>query len=336
MDTSKIAIIIVTYKRQNLLKILLNSIIEMNPKIGRVYIVDNENSPETKKIVETSEKKMPPLKSQTKLKLLDFVYLPQMHNSGGAGGFCAGTKAAYRDGYEWFWLIDDDVKVLSYALSALLPLMQKYNMIQGQRFDYDRTNFYWQYNFNHKLGIPNPLASANLAEDEIRPMNTACFEGTIFNKWLIDKIGWPDARFFIYWDDTIFGYLATKFTQPIYSQRFILQRTRQVKNLNLGIRHLRGTSDIVRYHMMKNRGFMANYYKLYGDYNPIAFSIGTLLTLAKEFIRIITVDKTYKSSIIALLNGLKAAKKIKNDPNWKPSIWYKNNLKEFADQGQMI
>jgi glycosyltransferase involved in cell wall biosynthesis len=336
MNTSEIAIVVVTYKRQNLLKILLDSIIEMDPQVGRVYIVDNENSAETKKIVKQISQKMPTLESHTNLKLLDFIYLPQKQNSGGAGGFCAGTKAAYNDGYKWFWLIDDDVKVLPYALSSLLPLMKNHSMIQGQRFDYDRTNFYWQYNFNHKLGIPNPLAPALLSEGEIRPMNTACFEGTIFNKWLVDKIGWPDARFFIYWDDTIFGYLATKFTQPIYSQKLILQRTRQVKNLNLGIRHLRGTSDIVRYHMMKNRGLMANYYKLYGDYNALLFSLGTLLTLAKEIIRILTVDKTYKSSIKALLAGLKSAKIIENNPNWKPSIWYKENLKEFDDPVQMI
>ncbi|MDR2799462.1 MAG: glycosyl transferase, partial [Bifidobacteriaceae bacterium] len=254
---------------------------------------------------------------------------------GGAGGFYTGTRAAYEDGYKWFWLIDDDVKVLPLALDILLPWMKTYSMIQGQRMDYDLSTFYWQYRFSSKLGIPNPLSSPDLAPGTARPMNTACFEGTIFNRKIVDKIGFPDPRFFIYWDDTIYGYLATKYTQPIYIEGLILQRTREVKNLNLGIRHLRSTSDMVRYNMMKNRGFMANYYKIFGDYNPILFSLGTALTFAKEAIRILTVDKTPKTSFAALLNGYFESKEIMKS-DWKPSIWYKNNGEEFSYLDQMI
>ncbi|MDR3128474.1 MAG: glycosyltransferase [Bifidobacteriaceae bacterium] len=331
IETSDIAVVIVTYKRTDLLKILLNSITKLNHMVGAIYVVDNDNSAEVKQIVKQLNQTTPKLHSKTNFTTLEFKYLPQAKNTGGAGGFYTGTKAAYLDSYKWFWLVDDDVKMTPYALDILLPKMSKYKMIQGQRLDYDRSTFYWQYNFNTHLGIPNPLSSSMLERNEIRPMNTACFEGTIFHKSLVDKIGYPDPRFFIYWDDTIYGYLASKYTQPVYIEGTILQRTRQVKNLDLGARHLRSTSDLVRYNMMKNRGLMANYYKLYGDYNPVTFAIGTLLTLAKETIRIVSVDKTYKSSFRALWRGFKKSQIIKRQTNWQPAIWYKKNLKEFDD-----
>ncbi|MDR2748874.1 MAG: glycosyltransferase [Bifidobacteriaceae bacterium] len=333
-NPDEIAIIVVTYKRQELLEILLDSITKMNIKPGRVYIVDNENSDATKKIVDRFQKNQPRLKSKTSTETLNFKYIANEKNTGGAGGFYTGTRAAYEDGYKWFWLIDDDVKVLPLALDILLPRMENHSMIQGQRMDYDMSTFYWQYRFSEKLGIPNPLSSPSLAPGEARPMNTACFEGTIFNRKIVDKIGFPDPRFFIYWDDTIYGYLATHYTQPVYVEGLILQRTREVKNLDLGIRHLRSTSDIVRYHMMKNRGYMANYYKLFGDYNHILFSFGTFLTFVKEAIRIFTVDKTPSTSFAALIEGYMRSKEIMKS-DWKPSIWYKNNAEEYDDLDQM-
>ena len=50
-----------------------------------------------------------------------------------------------------------------------------------------------------------------------------CFEGACFKRSVVQKIGLPDARFFIYWDDALYGYLASKVTQPILIPDFVLQ-----------------------------------------------------------------------------------------------------------------
>ena len=39
--------------------------------------------------------------------IFDYHYLES--NTGGSGGFNYGLSRAYDDGYEWFWLMDDDV-----------------------------------------------------------------------------------------------------------------------------------------------------------------------------------------------------------------------------------
>ena len=43
-----------------------------------------------------------------------------MHeNTGGAGGFHEGVKRAYKKGYDWLWLMDDDVEVKEDTLEKL-------------------------------------------------------------------------------------------------------------------------------------------------------------------------------------------------------------------------
>ena len=52
MGLEKAAIVVVTYKRQELLQVLFDSLIALEKPIWRVVIVDNENSPQTKEMVD--------------------------------------------------------------------------------------------------------------------------------------------------------------------------------------------------------------------------------------------------------------------------------------------
>ena len=145
-----------------------------------------------------------------------------------------------------------------------------------------------------------------------------CFEGGLFHRSLIEDIGLPDSRFFIYWDDTIYGYLSSKVTQPLLINEMLMQRTRTLNNLKLGkIRKLNSTSDMTRYYIMRNRGYMAQYFKLNGDYNPIVFGFGTFLTFSKEVIRLALSDD-FRKGFKILRQGMKDAKKIRKDKNWQP------------------
>ena len=110
-----------------------------------------------------------------------------------------------------------------------------------------------------------------------------CFEGACFKRSVVQKIGLPDARFFIYWDDALYGYLASKVTQPILIPDFVLSRCREVPGQSIGsVRQLNSTSDMTRYYITRNRGYIARYFQVHGDYNPVLFGVGTALTFAKE------------------------------------------------------
>lgn len=313
-----LAIIITTYQRQELLKKLLKSIDSQKTKPSKIYIVDNENSTETKKLVKSFKRTQ---------------YIAMNENTGGAGGFSRGIEEAYKAGHEWFWVMDDDVKLLPNAIEKLVKWTERtaheLNSVQEldeittgyqvSRKNFDSTPFYWQYHFWNKLAIPNPIAPSKWRVGEkSRPMNTACFEGGLFHRELIKKIGLPDARFFIYWDDTIYGYLASKATKLSLVSDTVIQRTRTLKNVKVGkVRKLNSTSDMTRYYIMRNRGHMAHYLKLHDDYNPIIFGFGTFLTFSKEVIRLF-ITKSFKSGLPRLWQGWRDSRKIIHDKKWKP------------------
>jgi glycosyltransferase involved in cell wall biosynthesis len=319
-----VAIVVVTYKRQDLLVTLLESILLLDRAPARVYVVDNENSTSTRDIVDVHNKLvkdgLTAVPWDVSATCEPFTYLPQSENLGGAGGFAAGVEAAYAEGAQWFWLMDDDVEVMPDALSKLAKWTGRFDCIQGSRLDFDGGAFYWQYRFDERFGVYDMFAPADLGPAGFRQANAVCFEGGLFSRDVVDAIGVPDARFFLYWDDCIYGYLASKRFDCAVVADVILRRTRDVANMQaVAGRQLNSSSDRTRYHLMKNRGHMAHYMKAEGDYFAPAFALGTVMCAAKEIVRLACVDRAnLKSGTQALVRGWKEARTIMKDGSWKP------------------
>ena len=281
----KLALIVTTYKRQQLLETLFDSILALEQAPWRIVIVDNEQSDQTADMVAAFAGKVT---GQWGTTVADqsgneerVVYAPQTENLGGAGGFSAGVAKAYELGAAWFWVMDDDVAVLPDAIAKLSKWTDKHEVIQGSRFDYDGGPFYWQYDFIVPLGIPNPIAPAAFGPA---------------------------------------GYRASKVTNPILVPDVILRRTREIGNWDIaGVRQLNSTSDMNRYHIMRNRGYMARYFMTYGDFRPLVFGLGTVLTAAKEVIRLVMVDREHlKTGLVQIAKGWWDSRKLMHDPTWKP------------------
>lgn len=196
----KLAIVVVTYKRQELLHTLFKSLLDLTQAPWRIIIVDNEHSDETRGMVEGFAADVKRQWGDTVPDLSGnggrVVYAPQSDNLGGAGGFSAGVKKAYELGAAWFWVMDDDVAVLPDGIEKLAKWTKRHEVIQGSRYDYDGGPFYWQYQFIVPLGIPNPIAPAAFGKAGYRVMNTLCFEGGLFSRRIVERIGLPDPRFF--------------------------------------------------------------------------------------------------------------------------------------------
>jgi len=306
----RLAIVVVTYNRAELLSRILTSIAALPAPPAHLVVVDNASQDTTQEVLGKAAEWFAP---GTLINHLSAT------NTGGSGGFHQGTRRALETGAEWVWIMDDDVEVLPDALEKLAPWTERFSCIQGRRYNWDGSPFYWQFHFNTRLGIPNPVARDHFGAAGWLPMNTACFEGGLFHRDLIAQIGLPDPRFFIYWDDTVYGYLASKVTELALVDAFVLARTREIKRVRLGqTRKLNGTSDLVRYHIMRNRGYMAHYFALHGDYHAAWFALGTVLTLAKELIRLVTVDRSFPAGLVALWRGLRDGKALRRDRAWQP------------------
>lgn len=319
---NKLAIVIVTYKRQAYLEQLLRSVLALTVAPWRVFVVDNEASAETESLVESfraaaiAGKTATPWPEEGRA----FVYAPQQENTGGAGGFHAGMKMAFAAGARWFWLMDDDVELLPDAIEKLQRWTTDHEVIQGSKLDYDGGPFNWQYRFSEALGIYNPIKQTVFTDTSSLPTNAMCFEGGLIKRTVVERIGFPDHRFFIYWDDCVYGYMASKTTDPIAVEDVVLRRTRNIENREMGgIRQLNSTSDITRFYIMRNRGHMARYLQLNGDYRPALFALGTVLSFAKEFLRLGLIDRSHgRSGVKQLVAGWKEARRIMRDPRWEP------------------
>jgi len=304
---SDTAIVIVTYNRSHLLDRLLTSIQTMDPAPGHLVIIDNASADNTHEIVQKHADNLD----------AEVVYEKLPTNTGGAGGFHTGVKKAYELGASWIWMMDDDVEVISDGLGKMGKWAERFQVIQGRRYDYDGSEFYWQYRISDRLAIPIPFAPSDFDATGYREMNSGCFEGMFIHRDVVRRIGLPDPRFFIYWDDQLYGWLASRVTTAVIVNEFVLRRTRDIRQLDLGIRHFNASSDPYRYYIMRNRAILKKYYRFHGMWYPGAFALGTALTFAKEILRLILVEKTIRGTS-NLFKGLRDGQRIANDKSWKP------------------
>lgn len=119
---------------------------------------------------------------------------------------------------------------MSSEAKRLAKWTDRYDVIQGSRLDFDGGAFFWQYQLILSLGIPNPIAKWDLGPEGYRAMNQLCFEGGLFSRRVVDKIGLPDARFFIYGDDACYGYVASQHFPAAVVADVVLKRARAVSN----------------------------------------------------------------------------------------------------------
>ena len=308
---ASVTIAIVTFNRSHLLAGLLESITRMDPKPGHVVVVDNASSDDTTEVVESFRDRVG----------TELMYRRLESNTGGSGGFSEGMRIAYDLGSTWIWLMDDDVEVLPDGLARMGAWAPRFKSIQGRRYDYDGSEFYWQYRIAEKMAIPIPFAPAGFDESGYKEMNSGCFEGMFIHRDIVRQIGLPDPRFFIYWDDQLYGWLASRVTTSVIVDEFVLRRTREIKQWDMGVRHMNASSNAYRYYIMRNRAIIKKYYRANGVYHPLLFGLGTSLTFGKELIRLFFVERTVRGTS-NLWRGLRDGRIIGRDGGFRtmPSL----------------
>lgn len=136
-----IAAVVVTYNRKDLLGQCLNSLLGQSRPLDALYILDNHSTDgaydalragdwiaptegRANEIVETIRPVRVPGSSGQRLEV-HYVRMPE--NTGGAGGFHEGMSRAAAAGFEWLWLMDDDLLA---APDALETLVRKKNALR--------------------------------------------------------------------------------------------------------------------------------------------------------------------------------------------------------------
>jgi rhamnopyranosyl-N-acetylglucosaminyl-diphospho-decaprenol beta-1,3/1,4-galactofuranosyltransferase len=130
----KIAAVVVTYDRKDLLGQCLDSLLRQSRPLDALYIIDNHSTDGTydsllaRELIAPAECRAGGSIETTRPvpvpgfpdRQLEVHYVGMPENTGGAGGFRAGMKRAVEARFDWLWLMDDDLLTAPDALEVLV------------------------------------------------------------------------------------------------------------------------------------------------------------------------------------------------------------------------
>lgn len=193
----RIAAIVVTFNRKELLAKALGCIDRQTDPVDHLFIVNNASSDQTPELLESL--------GYTQRDNATVIHLPD--NIGGAGGFSTGMRAAIRAGYDYLWLMDDDTMPTP---EALLELKRTLGLAEDERrIGFVCSDVRWKDGSAHLMNLPE------VSTYDIRgtPFNdkkgmisiSSCsFVSVLISSAATIKVGLPYKEFFIWGDDQEF------------------------------------------------------------------------------------------------------------------------------------
>lgn len=190
MDKDKVAVVVITFNRLELVKETIRGIRAQTREPDKIIVVNNSSTDGTGEW----------LKQQHDLEVIT------QSNVGSSGGQYTGIKYAYEQGYDWIWTMDDDVEPEPDCLESLLSANSKYQVRAPLRYTDKGKPF---LNDAIDFNLSNPFASfwkglitENDLEMDVIEATGITFEGPLLHRSVVEKTGLPDKNFFIFADDT--------------------------------------------------------------------------------------------------------------------------------------
>lgn len=184
----KIAAVVVTFNRLELLKKCVESLRNQTHKLDEIIVVNNSSTDGT----------LEWLNEQSDLTMIT------QENSGSAGGQFTGIKTAYEKGYDWIWCVDTDIIFDIEALKNLLNcecfLATSTGFLSSMIFFNDGNLAYPNI---PELEKPYEILNAVALQKSI-PILSASFGSLLLNIEVIKHSGFPSKDFFIWGDDAEF------------------------------------------------------------------------------------------------------------------------------------
>lgn len=198
----KIAAIVVTYNRKELLSECLAAVCAQEYKPVVAYVIDNASTDGTDEWIKNNG-----YNGEKESIAFRYVRLPE--NIGGSGGFYTGLKMAHEseEMFDAFWLMDDDGVADKEQLKNLVAHLDQYDYLSPlviAKEEPTRCAFYNMTVEEFKQKAINGLVP-----------NEACpFNGVIYSRQLVDKVGYPIRDMFIWGDENNYHCRCIKASYP--------------------------------------------------------------------------------------------------------------------------
>lgn len=225
----KIAAVVVTYNRKELLKECLDAILKQSHKVDEVIVIDNNSTDNTYE----------ELKKNGYIKNQFIKYVKLEKNIGGAGGFYEGMKIAYGENYDWVWIMDDDTIP---DKTCLEKLINSFDKINDNKISFLASTVYGEN--GEAMNVPQIDTDAEengyqgwyrYLENGIVRIKEATFVSLLINVQAIKKCGLPIRDYFIWGDDTEYTRRITKFFGKAYfiGESKVLHKRKNARNLTI-------------------------------------------------------------------------------------------------------
>lgn len=220
-----VAAVVVTNNRKQLLSQCLGGILAQTLPVQGIVLVDNASSDGTPGMLKDLGLLKEVRSGMTAAAIdctpeiagcnnssLNFHYFRSAVNVGSSGGFHEGVKRAYEKGYDWYWLMDDDVVPREDCLEELLSALK----ILRDRDKPRKVGFL----SSNVLGINGNIMNTPAIEDKRRmsgyqdwnrfldhgmvALNSATFVSLFVSRCAVEKVGYPLKEMFIWGDDDEF------------------------------------------------------------------------------------------------------------------------------------
>ena len=183
----KVIAVIVTYNRQQLLSNCITALQNQTRKVDKILVINNGSTDETSSWLKSQES-------------IDHI---SQENVGSAGGFYTGIKTAYEKGYNWMWLMDDDGYPKEDALEKLLEDDHEELMLRNCAVidKEDKKSFVWKTLHYKSIDDVKSKVIHNIAHP---------FNGTLLHRRIVERVGFPNPRLFLWGDETEYYYRIIK------------------------------------------------------------------------------------------------------------------------------
>jgi GT2 family glycosyltransferase len=193
---NRVCAVVVSYNRKDLLRICLKALQSQTRQLDCILVVDNASNDGT---VDMLVSEFPSIE-----------VMALENNTGGAGGFYAGMRKAHENGYDMFWLMDDDSEPHPDALELLLaePLTSRDDIVcvcgrvlnrQGNIVAACR-GYFNDFDKIIATSVQRPVPE-ELYNEAVIEIDTFSFVGPLIKRGAVDRIGYPMKEFFIHHDD---------------------------------------------------------------------------------------------------------------------------------------
>lgn len=221
---SKIASVIVTYNRKELMAEALSSLLNQSHPLTKIIIIDNNSTDGTYEYL--SKKKL----------IIDKVnYINLGQNLGGSAGFYYGIKYALNENVDWISLSDDDAILDTDYFEKLMEVANNNRAVQAftgtvktnnQISVRDRSYFSNSVFFSQKV---YPETDYRVPFFEI---DVFTFIGCLLKKELIESVGLPERDYFIWYDDVEYSLRISKKTTIVNVSNAIINHKTNVLDTN--------------------------------------------------------------------------------------------------------